>query len=270
MKASIFSIALLSLSQRCFSYVGPSLPRKSKNDNSSSDVNQVVAETSKETSTTTTTKSFTVLDRRLFLGSMVATTLMASAISQQALAEEYADETINQHKNDGSADVPATTMISDATATVAPIDWNTIVKKASKKALGGGKGKFLTSNLGFIKKIIFLNYAFVWPFSYLAGASAAVVQVLGLMWLRTSMNYQYRYGGNLFSSLNTLWKEGGIPRLYQGLPFAIVQGPLTRFGDTAANVGILTLLESTPETQSLPLPLKTAIGTGYFVSVLFP
>ena len=69
------------------------------------------------------------------------------------------------------------------------------------------------------------------------------------------------YGGNLVSSLQTLWKDGGISRLYQGLPFALIQGPLTRFGDTAANVGILALLEATPETQNLPLPLKTALGS---------
>ena len=38
------------------------------------------------------------------------------------------------------------------------------------------------------------------------------------------MNYQYRFGGTLSSSLKELWSEGGIGRLYQGLPFAIVQG----------------------------------------------
>jgi hypothetical protein len=37
----------------------------------------------------------------------------------------------------------------------------------------------------------------------------------------------------------TLWKEGGIPRFYKGVSFAIVQNPLSRFGDTAANVGVL-------------------------------
>ncbi|KAL7505854.1 hypothetical protein ACHAXN_003290 [Cyclotella atomus] len=94
-----------------------------------------------------------------------------------------------------------------------------------------------------------------------AGAAAAVVQVCSLMWLRTSMNYQYRYGGSLGESLKTLYADGGIPRLYQGLPFAIVQGPLTRFGDTAANVGVLALLETLPETSTLPLPLKTAAGS---------
>jgi hypothetical protein len=127
----------------------------------------------------------------------------------------------------------------------AVVDWPAILQKASKKALGGGK----------------------------AGAAAAVVQVSSLMWLRTSMNYQYRYGGNLASSLQTLWAEGGLPRLYQGLPFALVQGPLTRFGDTAANVGILAVLEALPATQDLPIPIKTAFGSaaaGLWRIVLMP
>jgi hypothetical protein len=87
------------------------------------------------------------------------------------------------------------------------------------------------------------------------------------------MNYQYRYGGTLGESLKELYNEGGVPRLYQGLPFAIVQGPLTRFGDTAANVGILALLESIPETASLPLPLKTFAGSltaGFWRIILMP
>lgn len=132
-----------------------------------------------------------------------------------------------------------------STSPVAPVEWKAILEKASKKALGGGK----------------------------AGASAAVVQVSTLMWLRTSMNYQYRYGGNLQSSLQTLWQEGGVGRLYQGLPFALVQGPLTRFGDTAANVGILAILQALPATQDWPLPLKTACGSaaaGLWRIVLMP
>jgi len=125
--------------------------------------------------------------------------------------------------------VEATTMNSRTNT----VEWKPIFDKAAKRALGGGR----------------------------AGASAAVVQVFSLMWLRTAMNYQYRYGGNLGTSLSTLWEEGGIGRLYQGLPFALIQGPLTRFGDTAANVGVLALLEALPETTSLPLPVKTAIGS---------
>lgn len=163
--------------------------------------------------------------RRLFLGSVMTASLVATSTTFPSEAKAIAS-------GENSSEFPSSTLSDAAAAAAAPVDWDAILKKASKKALGGGK----------------------------AGASAAVVQVLSLMWLRTSMNYQYRYGGDLFSSLNTLWKEGGIPRLYQGLPFAIIQGPATRFGDTAANVGILALLESTPETQSLPLPIKTLIG----------
>ena len=83
----------------------------------------------------------------------------------------------------------------------------------------------------------------------------------------------YYAGGTLQSSLKELYSQGGIPRLYQGLPFAIVQGPLTRFGDTAANVGVLALLESIPETASLPLPFKTAAGSvtaGLWRIILMP
>jgi hypothetical protein len=129
--------------------------------------------------------------------------------------------------------IPLTAAAIPTVTTALPIDWNAIFQKALKKAVGGGQ----------------------------AGALAAVVQVSTLMWLRTCMNYQYRYGGNLITSFQTLYQEGGIGRLYQGLPFAIVQGPLTRFGDTAANVGILSLLESIPLTQSLPLPIKTLCGS---------
>ena len=48
---------------------------------------------------------------------------------------------------------------------------------------------------------------------------------------------------------------------------------MTRFGDTAANVGILALLEISPATQALPLPLKTACGSaaaGLWRIVLMP
>lgn len=34
-----------------------------------------------------------------------------------------------------------------------------------------------------------------------------------------------------------------------------------RFGDTAANVGVLTLLEAFESTRSLPLPVKSAAGS---------
>lgn len=40
---------------------------------------------------------------------------------------------------------------------------------------------------------------------------------------------QYRNGGTTENALRTLWEEGGVPRLYRGLSFALVQGPLSRW-----------------------------------------
>lgn len=47
------------------------------------------------------------------------------------------------------------------------------------------------------------------------GMAAMAVQVLSLMWLRTTVNYQYRYGTSMGVALSTLYKEGGIPRFYK-------------------------------------------------------
>lgn len=73
--------------------------------------------------------------------------------------------------------------------------------------------------------------------SGLYGASAGACQILMLMWLRTAVNYQYRYGVSLSEALQTLYRQGGFVRFYQGFLFAIVQGPLAKFGAVAANEG---------------------------------
>lgn len=39
---------------------------------------------------------------------------------------------------------------------------------------------------------------------------------------------QYKNGGSTQEALQTLWEEGRIPRLYRGVSFALVQGPLSR------------------------------------------
>jgi len=175
--------------------------------------------------------------RRLFVG-LIATGVGSSLLGANPDIASAKDPNVvskidSSRKEPSVENLPSSISSTLELSDASTLDWNSILNKASKRALGGGK----------------------------AGASAAVIQVLSFMWLRTSMNRQYRYGGDLVSSLKELWKEGGIPRLYQGLPFALVQGPLTRFGDTAANVGILALLESLPETQSLPLPVKTGLGS---------
>jgi hypothetical protein len=77
-----------------------------------------------------------------------------------------------------------------------------ILEKARKRALGGG----------------------------IPGAAAMATQVFTLMWLRTTMNYQYKNGGGTVNALKTLYSEGGVRRFYRGLGPALFQGPLAPFG----------------------------------------
>jgi hypothetical protein len=116
-----------------------------------------------------------------------------------------------------------------------------IFQKASKKALSGG----------------------------IAGMAAQAINVLALMWMRTIMNYQYRYGGELVPTIKKLYAEGGIPRFYRGLAPALIQAPVSRFGDTAANDGALAALEHT----ELPTAAKTMVASASAASfrvVLMP
>jgi len=98
---------------------------------------------------------------------------------------------------------------------------NQILLKAGKRGLGGG----------------------------LPGAVAGVVQVSTLMWLRTIINYQCRYGTTFRQAFQTLLNDGGIPRFYRGLSFALVQAPLARFVSTAANDGVEALLAALDATK---------------------
>lgn len=91
-----------------------------------------------------------------------------------------------------------------------------------------------------------------------SGAMAMTIQVSTLMWMRTTMNYQYRFGTSTTEAMRHLWKAGGIRRFYRGYGPALLQGPISRFGDTAANVGILALLES---HQDLPIFVKTGAAS---------
>lgn len=72
------------------------------------------------------------------------------------------------------------------------------------------------------------------------------------------MNYQYRYGTSTTHALKHLWQEGGVRRLYRGYGPALLQGPISRFGDTAANVGILALMEA---HSDLPIAVKTGAAS---------
>lgn len=76
------------------------------------------------------------------------------------------------------------------------------------------------------------------------GALAGMIQVFTLMWLRTIMSYQCRYGTTFSQALVTLLRDGGVARLYRGLGFAVIQAPLARFASTAANDGVEALMGS--------------------------
>jgi len=116
-----------------------------------------------------------------------------------------------------------------------------IMNKAGKKALSGG----------------------------LAGMSAQAVNVCTMMWMRTIMNYQYRYGGGLVDTTKKLWAEGGVPRFYRGLAPALFQAPVSRFGDTAANDGALAALEHTELPTAAKTMCASAAAAGFRV-VLMP
>ena len=97
------------------------------------------------------------------------------------------------------------------------------MKNAGKKALGGG----------------------------LAGALVMVVQVLALMWMRTTIYYQHAKGTSTMEAMAALYAAGGVARFYQGMSAALFQGPLSRFGDTAANAGAMALLEDSTMSDGL-------------------
>lgn len=99
-----------------------------------------------------------------------------------------------------------------------------------------------------------------------AGFVAGTMQVLAFMWLRTVMNYQYKFGGTLGEVLKKLYAEGGVARLYRGLfPWAIFQAPLSRFGDVASNDLVLGV------TSALfpQIPVSVATFAGSMASAVF-
>jgi len=91
----------------------------------------------------------------------------------------------------------------------------------------------------------------------LAGSTAMCIQVTTLMWLRTTMNYQYRYGTSMKQSFTTLYNDGGIRRFYRGYAPALLIAPLSRFGDTMTNTYALQSLENT----NLHTSIKTMMGS---------
>jgi hypothetical protein len=103
----------------------------------------------------------------------------------------------------------------------------------------------------------------------ISGSCAMVANVGALMWLRTTMNYQYRYGLSGKDAFKTLYKDGGVLRFYRGIGPALLQGPLSRFGDTATNAGVLKLLDSYQNTKEIPLAIQTGIASFFAGSFRF-
>ena len=109
--------------------------------------------------------------------------------------------------------------------------------------------------------------------SGLNGASAMTIQVGSLMWMRTIMNYQYRYGGTIKNTAALLYKDGGIGRFYRGVGAALFQGPLSRFGDTFSNTLALSLCKENDILKNMPIPVQTAFASttaGLFRILLMP
>ena len=75
------------------------------------------------------------------------------------------------------------------------------------------------------------------------------------------MNYQYRNGTTFPQALRAIYADGGIPRFYRGVLPALFQGPLSRFGDTAANTGVLTLLDNLESTKNMNVGVKTVAAS---------
>jgi Mitochondrial carrier protein len=126
-----------------------------------------------------------------------------------------------------------------------PYNLGKILRKACNKALGGG----------------------------IPGAIAGVIQVVALMWLRTVINHQARYGTSFVQSMKFLHKDGGIPRFYSGLGFALIQAPVTRFVATASNDGVLSLLSNLPATKLWGPGITTMFAStvvGFFRILLMP
>ena len=111
-----------------------------------------------------------------------------------------------------------------------------------------------------------------------AGAMAQVVNVGALIWMRTTVNYQYRHGKSTSEAMRFLYNDGGrglggILRFYRGIGPALLQAPLARFGDTAANAGTMSLLESLDATRDAPVWAKTgaaSVAAGGFRILLMP
>lgn len=102
----------------------------------------------------------------------------------------------------------------------------------------------------------------------LSGASAMSINVMSLMWMRTTINYQYRHGSTMTNAFTNLYKQGGIPRFYKGLLPALVQGPMSRFGDTASNMVVKEIFTGSELPVSLQTLFASSLASSYRLAVM--
>ena len=50
-----------------------------------------------------------------------------------------------------------------------------------------------------------------------SASMASIVSVFMLMWLRTTLSYQFVHGVSMVEAMSLLYAQGGIPRFYRGL-----------------------------------------------------
>lgn len=93
----------------------------------------------------------------------------------------------------------------------------------------------------------------------ITGATTMSINACTLIWLRTTINYQYRYGTTTTTTFRILYADGGIH--YRGILPVLIQGPLSRFGDTAANTGRMAALDTFELTVNMPVAAKTAAAS---------
>merc|ERR1712232_1218176 len=161
------------------------------------------------------------------MGGKVESKAELKALLQRQMSGRTSETTFDAPQHDASSVEKKVQVKEDKAA------MKDVLQKAGKRALGGG----------------------------LPGAAAMGIQVTTLMWMRTTMNYQYRHGTSTFDAFRHLYKEGGIRRFYRGYGPAILQAPLSRFGDTAANAGMLALLDSQEATAGLAPAVKTLFSS---------
>lgn len=101
------------------------------------------------------------------------------------------------------------------------------------------------------------------------GGLAMILSVVMLMWLRTVVQYQYTTGVSTLVAFQNLYAEGGLRRFYSGVGYALLQAPLARFGDTAANEGVQEIFAASSVPPTV-VTLVAAVAAGCWRILISP